>query len=140
MGGINTGRVIAGGLLAGLVFNIGETILNLVVLEGPMEEITKAHNMQEPSGAGIAAFVLMGFLLGILMVWLYAAVRPRLGPGPKTAAIVGAAIWFPASLLPTVGWAVFGLSPIDLAAIVAVWGLAELVLSALAGGWVYQEG
>jgi len=131
--------VILGGLLAGLVFNIGETILNAGILEESMKPLTEAHNLNEPTGGDIGLFVLLGFVLGIVMVWLYAAVRPRLGPGPKTAAIVGLVIWFPGSLLPAVAWVVFGLSPMNLAALAAVWGLGELVLAALAGGWVYKE-
>jgi hypothetical protein len=28
------------------------------------------------------------------IMWLYAAIRPRYGPGPKTAAVAGFALWF----------------------------------------------
>ena len=37
MGKINIARVIAGGLLAGLVINVSETILNTVVLGSQLE-------------------------------------------------------------------------------------------------------
>lgn len=139
MGRINTARVLAGGLLAGLVFNVGETILNAVVLAAPMREITEAHGLREPSGGDIGIFVVLGFLLGMLMVWLYAAVRPRLGPGPKTATIVGAALWFPGYFIPAIGWVIFGLSTMNLALIVIVWGLVEMILASVAGAWLYKE-
>lgn len=139
MGGINLGRVVLGGLLAGLVFNLGETILNAVVLVESMEGIVQEHNLRSPTGADIGLFIVLGFALGILLVWLYAAVRPRLGPGPKTAVMVGVAVWFPGYFMPVVGWLVFGLSPLNPALITIVWGLVELVLSALAGAWLYQE-
>ncbi len=139
MGAINNGRVLVGGLLAGLVFNIGETLLNAVVVAGPMQEIAEAHNLQDPGGPGIGIFVLMGFALGVLMTWFYAAARPRLGPGPKTAAIIGAALWFPSYLIPIVGWVVLGLAPLGLGVVMSIWGLVEMVLSAVAGGWLYQE-
>lgn len=139
MARINTGRVILGGLLAGLVFNIGETILNAVVLAEEARAVAEAHNLRQPGGADIGVFVLLGFLFGILTIWFYAAVRPRLGPGPKTAAIVGAALWFPAYFIPTVGWAVFGLMPMNLAVLAVVWGLVELVLASVAGAWLYRE-
>ncbi len=32
-----------------------------------------------------------------------------------------------------------GMGSANLAALILVWGLVELVLSALAGGWVYKE-
>jgi hypothetical protein len=139
MGRINTGRVILGGLLAGLVFNIGETILNAVLLAAPMQEAMQAHSLAQPGGGVIGVFVLLGFLIGIVMVWLYAAVRPRLGPGPKTAALVGVAVWFFIYPGATVGYVSMGLFPANLAVLALVWGLAEMVLSALAGGWAYKE-
>jgi hypothetical protein len=37
VGGINIGRVVLGGLLAGVVINLGETILNLVVVAQEIE-------------------------------------------------------------------------------------------------------
>ena len=38
-------------------------------------------------------FLAWGFLVGIFAVWLYAAIRPRYGAGPKTALCAGAAVW-----------------------------------------------
>jgi hypothetical protein len=139
VGGINTGRVILGGLLAGLVFNTGETILNAVVLAEPMQALAEAHNLTEPGPAAIGVFVVLGFILGIVMVWLYAAVRPRLGPGPKTAAMVGVAVWFFAYVISTAGMVAMGMASANVAALILVWGLVELVLAALAGGWAYKE-
>ena len=39
MGNLNFGRVILGGLVAGLVINIGEFLLNEVVFKQQMEEM-----------------------------------------------------------------------------------------------------
>jgi hypothetical protein len=136
---MNGRRVLGGGLLAGLVYNLGETLLNAVVLAAPLAEIARAHALRPPSGRDIGLFVFLGFLLGIVLVWLYAAVRPRLGAGPRAAVLVGTAIWVPASLLPSVAWWVFGLSTLGLAASAAAWGLGELTLAALAGAWLYRE-
>lgn len=139
MGGINTGRVVLGGLLAGLVFNIGESILNAVVLADAMATLAQDHNMTEPGPAAIGVFVLLGFILGIVMVWLYAAVRPRLGPGPKTAAMIGVVVWFLAYVISTAGMVAMGMASANIAVLILVWGFVELVLSALAGGWAYKE-
>jgi hypothetical protein len=49
-----------------------------------LAQALQARNLPPVGGGAIAYFVVMCFLLGILMVWLYAAVRPRLGPDPKT--------------------------------------------------------
>ena len=89
MGRINVGRVLLGGLLAGLVINISETILNVVVAGQAMEDGTGARNLPPVGGSAIGGFVVITFLVGIVTVWLYAAIRPRFGPGPGTAVIAG---------------------------------------------------
>jgi hypothetical protein len=82
MAGIRWGRVLAGGLVAGLIINIGESILNVPLAGEELAQALEARNLPPVGGGAIAYFIGMCFLLGILMVWIYAAVRPRLGPGP----------------------------------------------------------
>ena len=108
---MNIGRVIAGGLLAGLIVNIGETILNMVVLADDMQSALEARNLPAMTGAGIGVFVAMAFGLGILMVWLYAAIRPRFGPGPRTAVMAGLAIWLLVYVWGGIGDVVMGFMP-----------------------------
>ena len=52
MGKINVGRVILGGLLAGLVINIGESILNLAIAGERMELAYRELNLQPSPGCG----------------------------------------------------------------------------------------
>ena len=53
MGQINLGRVVIGGLLAGLIINIGEFILNGLLLEEQMNAAMAALNKpQRPSNDG----------------------------------------------------------------------------------------
>ncbi|MBI3983184.1 MAG: hypothetical protein HY337_09740 [Gemmatimonadetes bacterium] len=139
MGTINMGRVILGGLLAGLVFNLGETVFNLFLFGEQMEAAMQRLGLEMPGGGAIAVYIVMGFVGGIATVWLYAAIRPRFGPGPKTAVFAGLAVWLLAYLFPTVGYATQGIIPNNLAAIGAVWGLAELLIAAQAGCWLYRE-
>src|SRR6266487_1005227 len=92
MGKINWNRVILGGLVAGVIINISEYVLNGVVLAKDMEAAISALGRQMGGGA-LLMFTVGGFLVGIFAVWLYAAIRPRYGAGPKTAACTGAAVW-----------------------------------------------
>ena len=78
MGHINFGRVVLGGLLAGLVINISEFLLNGVVLAEDMNAVMAAMNKPPMTGSMIGLFLLLGFGLGVVLVWLYAAIRPRL--------------------------------------------------------------
>jgi hypothetical protein len=139
MTGVNVGRVVLGGLLAGLVINIGESILNGGLLATDMNEAMARLNLPPVGGSAIAAFVVLGFVLGIATVWLYAAIRPRYGAGVKTAICAGVAVWFFAYLYPSVGFLVMGMFPTRLVVIGLVWGLVEVPLAAVAGAWLYRE-
>ena len=66
---INIGRVIAGGLLAGLVLNIGETVLNVLVIAEQMNAAAAARNLPPLGTREIISFDIMCFGLGIAIVW-----------------------------------------------------------------------
>jgi hypothetical protein len=137
--GIRIGRVIAGGLVAGLIVNIGETILNVPLAGEEMAQALQARNLPPVGGGAIGYFVIMCFLLGVLMVWTYAAVRPRLGPGPKTAVIVAVLVWFLTLVWSGGTQVAMGIMPLSLTLFGLVWGLGELVIASLVGAKLYQE-
>jgi len=101
----------------------------------------ESMGVAEPGGSTLAVFVVFTFLIGALLVWLYAAMRPRFGPGPRTALYTGFAVWFLAWLWPTVTWVAMGGIDLTTWMLVAMmlWGLVEVELSAVVGGWVYKE-
>ncbi len=138
MGKINWGRVILGGLLAGLVINIFEYVVNGVVLAADWEAAMKALGHQM-SNSAIAVFVVWGFLAGIAAIWLYAAARPRFGPGPKTAALTGVGYWVVGYALPNFGLAPLGLFPPRLLVIGTIVGLVEIIVASEIGAWIYKE-
>ena len=136
---INTRGVVLGGVVAGLVINISEYILNEPVLGAQLAAAMTEHNLPQIGGRAIAVFVILGFVAALLLVWLYAAIRPRFGPGPKTAAIAGVVVWFLGYFWCGVGYYVLGLLSAQLVTIILVWGLVEAVVAALVGGWLYSE-
>src|SRR3989475_9332636 len=93
MGKINLARVFLGGLLAGLIINIFEYVLNGVVFASQWDAYMKALGRQMRPGA-IPFFVVSTFVAGIGVGLLYAVARPRLWAGPKTAAPAGVSYWF----------------------------------------------
>jgi len=139
MGKVNMARVVAGGLLAGVIINIGELILNTVLLGPRWEEAFRALGRPPMGNESIPFFVLLSFGIGLLMIWLYAAIRPRFGPGPTTAIGAGFVTWALAYLYPTAGALPMNLFPRDLFLYATLWGLFELPLAALAGSWLYKE-
>jgi hypothetical protein len=93
---INWGRVFLGGLLAGVVINIGEFLFHAVIFKDDMAEAMRAMGRDPATvmtGNAIVVWNILGFLGGIMAVWLYAAIRPRFGAGAKTALIAGVAFW-----------------------------------------------
>lgn len=136
---INTGRVVLGGLLAGLVLNIGEFIFNDFVIGTQMKSWLAEHKFAEPSGTFVAIAVGMTFVLGIVIVFTYALIRPRLGPGVNAAIVAGLISWFVAYLyVGIINGVLFGLS-VKIICITMVWGLVEYSLAAIVGAWAYKE-
>ena len=139
MGRINLGRVVLGGLLAGLIINIGEFLLNEIVLKAQWEEAMRALNLAPAGGSAIAVFVIGGFVSGLLMIWLYAAVRPRIGAGPTTAVMVGLIVWVLGCLLALMPPLLTGVLPARVVWTVILWDVVELPLAAVIGAWPYKE-
>ncbi len=136
----NWGRVILGGLLAGVVINLVEYISNGVVLREAWGHAMQALGKPAEISAGaIVMFNVWGFLLGIAAVWLYAAIRPRYGQGPNTAILAGLAAWALAVFLPNLGNYPLGLFPARLLVISTVVALVEIVVATVAGAWLYKE-
>lgn len=137
---INWKRVVLGGLVAGLIINVVEFVVNGVILKENWAAAMKAIGRPgEISGAQMVAFNIVGFLIGIFTIWLYSAIRPRYGPGPKTAVCAGAAVWALGYLLANVAPMVLHILPRRLMAIGILVGLVEVVVGAVVGAWLYTE-
>jgi len=139
MGNINITRVFLGGLLAGLVICFGEFILGWVILGRQWAEVLAEAGMGEFGGRQGALFSVVAILYGIALIWIYAAIRPRFGPGPKTAVVAGLTLWVVAWLLVCSYVIVLGVYPTGLLIAAIVWGMFELPIAAIAGAWLYQE-
>ena len=136
---MNVKRLLAGGLLAGLVLNIGETILNVPVIGKDFETALAATGAPPMAGSTIGLFVVMCFALGIFSVWLYAVMRKQYGPGPNTAIVTGIVVWALAVLWPSVGMLAMQIMPSRLTLTAMVWEAIEFPLAVLAGAWLYRD-
>jgi hypothetical protein len=139
MGGINVGRVVLGGFVAGIIFNVSEFLLNEKVIKSDLEAAMKALGKSgELSGSAATVWIIFGFVMGFFAVALYAVARARFGAGPGTAARAGVVFWILTGLMPQVAMWNMGLFPISVLAL--VWTLAEAVLATLVGASLYKEG
>jgi hypothetical protein len=139
MARINVGRVVVGAIVAGLVINVVETIVNMFILAHEMEELLASLNRGPLGGVAMGGYVVLGFVLGFLIVWTYAAIRPRYGPGPRTAMRAGLAVWAAFYLLGAGSNWLVGIVPGHLYLHTLLYTLPMMLAAAVAGGMTYRE-
>lgn len=140
MGKINMQKVLVGGFIAGVVLNVVDYVLYGVVLKDQMAAAMTALGKPPMSNAQIPWFVVLDLVAGIFLVWMYAAVRPRFGPGPGTAVKAGLAVWFVAGLLNSLFMWPMNLMPHNLMIVTTLVMLVEFPLAAVVGAKFYTEG
>lgn len=139
MGRINGKRVVAGGIVAGIVL-IALEVLAETAFALDWEGWLAGLGVGAPGPAVEAYYLAASLLMGVLAVWLYAAMRPRLGAGPRAAIAVALALWALNCLIPTAALAAFGLLPMTrLFWVPVLFPLVQLPLAVMAGAWVYRE-
>jgi hypothetical protein len=82
--------------------------------------------------------IVMDLVLGILLVWTYAAIRPRFGPGFKTAVYAAVLFWILAGIFFS-GYLHMGMMSTGLWMQFAFFGLVNFLLSAWVGARLYTE-
>ena len=141
MGKINGIRVLIGGLVAGVVINVLQFAAWALFVRPGLSAALEAlgRPLQESAGTNVL-WGVWGFVVGILLIWLYAAIRPRYGAGPRTAAVAGIAAGLLLGLIPDIAWgSMLRLIPARVWAIDAVDTLVIAVVATLLGAWVYKE-
>jgi hypothetical protein len=139
---INMTRVLMGGLVAGLVMNIGEAALHAGVLGKDTEALYQTLSAPLPNPAQtIPLLVGMTFVLGIVAIWLYAAIYPRIESRSRRSLTVGVVVWLLAHCWSAVylGAGYSGIFTVRLAWIPVVWGFFEAMLSVFVGALIYKD-
>ena len=139
---INTQKVLIGGLIAGFVMNAIDWVVNMYILGARMKAESDAFKPgmadQMMSGSTMVSYIVMDFVLGIALVWTYAAIRPRFGPGMKTAAYAALLFWILAGVFYS-GYMHMGMMSAGLWWSFAFVGLVNFLLSAWVGARLYSE-
>jgi len=136
---MNTNRVITGGLVAGFVMNVGDFLINGLLLGQQWGSAIQARGIDSASvPLGGTGWIIVDFIAGIFMVWLYAAIRPRFGSGPKAAIIAGCAMWLIAHAVFASFW-FMGVFPAGLIAAASLGALVSTLVAGLAGCALYIE-
>jgi len=139
---MNAGRVIAAGLLAGLVLNIGEAALHGALFADATAAAMKnlGHEIVG-SGSDTAQLVLITFVQGLVGILVYAAVQPGWKPGIGTAIRVGLMLWVLSAVYSAVylSAGLAGLIPAGVVWGPVAWELILYPLAISAGSLVYKE-
>jgi hypothetical protein len=140
MSKISFGKVLAGGILAGVIMTGLDLASDNFLLAADWQNVARLHDIDLAAMGGTSALVLrivLDFVLGQFVVLTYAAIRPRFGPGPGTAAIAALFLFVPEVIMLA-----------TLAGVVISWDLffrqsavtlVAMLAGGLAGGWVYAE-
>jgi hypothetical protein len=138
---INSGRVVAGGLVAGAVANAIDFVNNTYVLGADMQAWAASHNIDPAtltSGAVAGTWVAVDFIYGLLIVFTYAAIRPRFGPGVTTAIIAGL-VMFLAPTIVLFGFTQMGMLTMPMFVKGTIGAIVATLAAAVAGAAVYKE-
>ena len=131
-------RVVLGGLVAAVIVNVGEGLLGLLLKRDYEAAIRALGIRMEPNLATLLP-IAWSFVVGILAIWLYAAIRPRYGPGLRTAVRAGLALWAFSTVTFSIAMASLRIFPARLMAIATAWSLPEVVVAVVAGAAIYRE-
>jgi len=141
MASINAGRVVAGGLVAGVVANLIDFVTNTYILAADFAAWAPTRNIDPATltSAQVAGtWVVVDFIYGLLLVWTYAAMRPRFGPGVGTAIFAGLAIF----LAPTIvlyGFTQMGVMTTAMFVKGSIGAIVSTLAASVAGAAVYKE-
>ena len=140
MGKINTARWILCGVIAGIVGDLVEILINGILLGPNWERALRMLNRPPFNGTQMIDFNVLGLVIGLTAVWIYAGSRPRFGPGPKTAIYAGLATWILASVLPNTFFMVIPhLFSRHLALFATIGDFFACILGTLVGAALYKE-
>jgi hypothetical protein len=138
---INTNKVLIGGIAAGVVMNVID-FATFAIIGGRMKAESDAFKPgladQMMQSSAMVSQVVMDLLLGILLVWTYAAFRPRFGPGVRTAVYAALLFWVLGGIFLS-GYLHMGLMSTGLWSTFAFFGLVNFLISAWLGAWLYKE-
>ena len=142
MNRINYGRVLLGGVLAGVLLFMADGFIHSKLLHEHWMAAMKAAGRSveaEEHGSDMLYFAAFELLRGVAIAWIYAVMRAQCGPGPKTAICATLAVWaimFPIFFLQEVPLGFYSTT------LLTLWSLYEIVPSVLAGlvaGALYKD-
>ncbi len=139
---INIRKVFLGGMVAGMIIIILNVVAQLVLGDRVQRDMNAwmpgSADRMSMSGLAIAIGIVMKFIIGILLVWIYSAIRPRFGPGPRTAIYAAVSVWILGAIFFS-DFLFMGMMSVPSYSILEVLQLFTFVIATLAGARLYKE-
>jgi xanthosine utilization system XapX-like protein len=138
---MNYKRIVLGGLAAGSLMIVLDMVGQgaLGVGQQWQDALVALGKPMHLTGGLMAMFFINYFLRGLMLVFIYAAIRPRFGAGPTTAVRAALGFWIAMAVFPAIVNLSFGLFPVRTVATMGIEALVEMIAGTLLGGWLYKE-
>ncbi len=116
-----------------------DSVTNAVILKTAWAEAYARLHLAPADGPVAAFWTAFDLASGVLIAFLYAAMRPRFGPGPKTAVIAALVQWLVLHMT-FASHVVDGVFPASTLAVAGGLELVSAVAGGLLAGKLYREG
>jgi hypothetical protein len=135
---LNSGKVVVGGLVAGVVANVLDYLFQGIVLKPDFDVMQQRLNLDPVAANNPVPWIIVDFVLGFLIIITYVGFRARWGPGPKTAIYAGVVLFLAiASMMGAL--TSIGIFTTDTYLKSSALFLVTITCAALAAAFVYKE-
>jgi hypothetical protein len=138
---INWVRVLVGGLVAAVILFLTDGFFHERVVSADWKALFVALGSAEPqeNAVSLVYFAIFELGRGLISIYLYALMRARCGPGPKTAALAGLVAWIAFSVTGPAQFIPLGFYSHALWIKVGAFHLVTSIIAAIAGAALYKE-
>lgn len=139
---INSKRVLSGGLVAGFVLIVINVLAQLILGNRIQEDMNAwapaSAERVTMSSLTVVAGIILKFVIGVCLVWLYAAIRPRFGPGFRAASFAAVFVWILGAIYFS-DYLMIGMMSAATYIILEIVQLLGLVIAVWTGTRIYSE-
>ena len=141
MSDVNWGKFILGALIVAAICFVSDGFLHQRLVTEQWHAVRDALGARTPDHSGFAMiwFIVFEAGRGFLAMYVYVLLRPRLGPGVKTAIWAGVVTWVAFSLAAPAQFIPLGFYSAMLWFSVAVYQLVFTIIAAIVGAAPYSE-
>jgi hypothetical protein len=135
---VNSGKVVVGGLVAGIVANLLDYLFQGLLLKPDFEMMRQRLNLDPVAANNPVPWIIVDFILGFLLIITYVGFRTRWGPGPKTAIYAGVVVFVSIASVMCALTSI-GIFTTDTYLKSSALSLVTIISASLAAAFVYKE-